>query len=66
MPSWGAVKDLRDPLMDPTGVLEAATMTASWEDFGRRRQDKSEQGDEENIPWSGQRGQDERGMRGVL
>ena len=30
MPSWVAVRDLSVPLMEPTGVREAATMTTSW------------------------------------
>ena len=29
-PSSGAVTDLRAPLMEPTGVRAAATMTTSW------------------------------------
>lgn len=36
-PSWGAVKVLRDPYRDPTGVRDAATMTASWEDILRAK-----------------------------
>ena len=37
VPSWGAVRVLRTPLRDPTGVREAATITTSVEDCKSRQ-----------------------------
>lgn len=37
VPSWGAVRVLRTPFKDPTGVREAATITTSIADWKIRQ-----------------------------